>query len=335
MLEDAPAKVRAILPKRISELDLSIEASPVERHINELYDELTAKRLPHFRPRCYLTDEWGCPSGEPVIGVPFYLADRRLMDIERRLSELETPREVMMYLRHEAGHALNYAYRLYRTSEWRELFGSYHRPYRDHYHFTPFSRSFVRHIPGWYAQKHPDEDFAETFAVWLTPRSNWRRRYRGWPALRKLLFIDRLAKRIGALPPVNRRGRPDVTVAELGVTVEEFYTRALEERRVARETPLGPDLEHIFVRRDRRRKGLQPASQVVAANRDTLAERVSAWTGLSRALVGSLIDGIVAQCDALDLCALDGRGAPELIDLTAFVTTMAMNYVTNGKFTPT
>ena len=25
------------------------------------------------------------------------------------------------------------------------------------------------HLDPWYAQSHPDEDFAETFAVWLTP----------------------------------------------------------------------------------------------------------------------------------------------------------------------
>jgi hypothetical protein len=84
-----------------------------------------------------------------------------------------------MYLRHEAGHAFNYAYRLYQTPEWRELFGPFNRPYRERYRPIPFDRNFVRHIEGWYAQKHPDEDFAETFAVWLTPGSRWRVRYRG------------------------------------------------------------------------------------------------------------------------------------------------------------
>jgi hypothetical protein len=333
VFEDAPASIRAVLDRRILDLDLSIEGSPIERHIHTLYDELGRKGFAQFRPPCYLTDEWGCPSGEPVIGIPFYLADRRLMDVERRVHDLETPREILMYLRHEAGHALNYAYRLYRTAEWRELFGPYHRPYRDHYHFTPFSRNFVRHIPGWYAQKHPDEDFAETFAVWLTPRSNWRRRYRGWPALRKLQYIDRLARRVGTMQPVRRTGRPDVTVEDLEMTVGQFYERALAEIRVARDISLGADLEHIFVRYDRRRKHLSPASAAVRENRECLANRVAAWTGISQALVRSLLDGIMAQCDSLHLCAVAGREDRELIDLTTFVTTLAMNYIASGKFT--
>ena len=103
----------------------------------------------------------------------------------------------MMYLRHEAGHAFTYAYKLHNTPEWKKIFGSFRRPYRDNYRPAPFSRDYVRHLPGWYAQKHPDEDFAETFAVWLTPRSNWRKRYRGWGAMAKLLYLNRLARQVG------------------------------------------------------------------------------------------------------------------------------------------
>ena len=119
------------------------------------------------------------------------------------MNDLEDAREIMMYLRHEAGHAFNYAYQLYKTAEWRDLFGPFRRAYRDNYRPIPFSRKFVRHIAGWYAQKHPDEDFAETFAVWLTPRSQWRKRYKGWDALAKLRYIDRIARKVG-----DARARP-------------------------------------------------------------------------------------------------------------------------------
>src|SRR5206468_1860446 len=144
----------------------------------------------------YLSDEWGCPDGHPVIGIPFYLADPKLARLEREMNDLEDDREIMMYMRHEAGHAFNYAYRLFATPEWRRLFGPFNRRYRDHYRPVPFSRKHVRHIAGWYAQKHPDEDFAETFAVWLTPRSGWRRKYRSWPAFRKLRYVDLAARRV-------------------------------------------------------------------------------------------------------------------------------------------
>jgi len=111
-----------------------------------------------------------------VPGIPFYLADAKLRRLEKAVDALESDRQIMMYMRHEAGHVFNYAYRLYTTPEWRRLFGPFFRPYRDDYRPVPFSRHYVRHIEGWYAQKHPDEDFAETFAVWLTPRSGWRRK---------------------------------------------------------------------------------------------------------------------------------------------------------------
>jgi hypothetical protein len=177
-----PAAYQDLLSRPIRELGLKLEASPVERFVEQLYRELEAKGLTKFRPACYLTDEWGCPSGEPIIGIPFYLANAALAQLEKETHDLEDAREIMMYLRHEAGHAFTYAYKLHNSAEWKKIFGPFRRPYHDIYRPAPFSRDHVRHLPGWYAQKHPDEDFAETFAVWLTPRSNWRKRYRGWGA---------------------------------------------------------------------------------------------------------------------------------------------------------
>jgi hypothetical protein len=181
--EHAPPEARQILPVRIRDLGLSLEQSPVAELVRHLYAELEAKGLRDFKPRCYLSDEWGSPSGEPVIGIPFYLGDPRVATLEDAINDVEGEREIMMYLRHEAGHAFNHAYELYKTEEWRALFGSSRKPYRDDYPFIPFSRDYVRYIPGWYAQKHPDEDFAETFAVWLDPDSQWQTRYLGWGAM--------------------------------------------------------------------------------------------------------------------------------------------------------
>src|SRR5512138_815011 len=202
--ETTPQTLRPLLTRRISQLGLKLEGSPVERYVYLLYHELERKGLKKFRPPCYLTDEWGCPSGEPIIGIPFYLADGNLAQLEKEIDDLEDAREIRMYLRHEAGHAFNYAYKLYETPEWRERFGPFNRPYRDRYKPVPFDRRFVRHMEGWYAQKHPDEDFAETFAVWLTPRSRWRERYRGWPARRKLRYVERTARRLGDTEPLVR-----------------------------------------------------------------------------------------------------------------------------------
>jgi len=181
--EKAPPEIQEILQKPICELGLKLEGSPLERFVQRLYRELDRKGLKKFRPGCYLTDEWGCPSGEPVIGIPFYLADRKLARLEKDVNDLEDSHQIMMYLRHEAGHAINYAYGLYKTPEWKRLFGPYRRRYRDDYRPVAFSRSFVRHMEGWYAQKHPDEDFAETFAVLRTPGPKWREKCKVWAGI--------------------------------------------------------------------------------------------------------------------------------------------------------
>src|SRR5262245_56823494 len=167
--ETAAGDLKPLLGERINRLGLKLEGSPMERYVADLYRELEAKGLRRFRSPTYLTDEWGCPSEEPIIGIPFYLADTKLSRLEKEFDDLEDAREIRMYLRHEAGHAFNYAYKLYEEPEWRERFGPFHRPYRERYRPVPFHRGFVRHMEGWYAQKHPDEDFAETFPVWLAP----------------------------------------------------------------------------------------------------------------------------------------------------------------------
>src|SRR5262249_18233200 len=176
------------------------------------------------------------------------------------MNDLEDTRQIMMYLRHEAGHAFNYAYELYKTPEWRELFGPFRRPYRDHYKPVPFSRQYVRHMEGWYAQKHPDEDFAETFAVWLTPRSNWRKRYEGWCAVKKLKYMDRIARKFRDGDPLRAQGDTDITVDEMELTVGEFYERALNQELTPGDLPLDADLMDIFNVSKRRSKGVKSAA---------------------------------------------------------------------------
>jgi len=330
--EHASTDDQEILRKRIDQLGLKLEGSPVERFVHQLHRELERKGVRRFKPVCYLTDEWGCPDGQPVIGIPFYLADPQLARLERAMNDLEDEREIMMYLRHEAGHAINYAYRLYITPEWRRLFGPYNRRYRDHYRPIPFSRKYVRHIAGWYAQKHPDEDFAETFAVWLTPGSKWRRRYKGWPALRKLRYVDAVVRRLRDQDPVVSAGDFDITVEDMQVTVETFYRRLARQNGAAVNVALETDLAALFLERGRRRKGIRPAWEMVEEHRKTLTDKITYWTGVPRPKVKALVERIIRTCREQELYAELGREPATLVELTAYGTTMAMNYLTRGRF---
>jgi hypothetical protein len=330
--EKAPPDVQEILTKPIKELGLKLEGSHLERYVQKLYRELDLKGLKKFRPLCYLTDEWGCPSGEPVIGIPFYLADPKLARLEKAMNDLEDEREILMYLRHEAGHAFNYAFELYKTPEWRNLFGPFRRPYRDNYRPVPFSRNFVRHIAGWYAQKHPDEDFAETFAVWLTPRSQWRKKYKGWGALAKLRYVDRMARRLRDSEPLRSRGQADLTVDEMDTTVADFYQRALQKQLSPAELELDTDLNDIFKASRRQKKHVRPAADLIRENRKTLVDKVVYWTGVQRPLIRELVESVETRVAELSLRADTRREKEHLADLTAYATALAANYVTRGKF---
>ena len=325
--------MQQILQKPICELGLKIEGSPVENFVQRLYRELEGKKLTKFRPACYLTDEWGCPSGEPVIGIPFYLADPELAKLEKETNDLEDAREIMMYLRHEAGHAFNYAYRLHRTPEWKQLFGSFRRPYHDNYRPIPFSRNHVRYLAGWYAQKHPDEDFAETFAVWLTPRSAWRTRYRGWGAMTKLRYMDRVARALRNTDPIRRRGQTDVTVEEMEMTVGDFYRRNGEGISLG-DLALDTDLKDIFDA-SRKRKGARAAHEVLHEHRKTVIDKVVYWTGAQRPLIKKLVELIEKRLGELNLFADSQREPEHLIQITVYATALAMNYMTRGKFVQT
>jgi hypothetical protein len=224
---------RELLQSRICDLGLRIKGSPLEPSIRQLQRELSAKGI-DYAPAFYLTDVWGCPDRVPIIGIPFYLACTRLGRIEReQTGALEDNETVMQFLRHEMGHAINYAFRLWEDPSWRETFGPFSKPYREVFHPNPWSRRFVRHICSFsygytYAQKHPDDDFAETFAVWLTPRSGWRRKYRDWPAIQKLRYVDRLMRRLSNRKPKCRSGRLVEPVSQLTMPLAEYYRRRVK-----------------------------------------------------------------------------------------------------------
>ena len=325
---------RELLTTRVKDLSLRIAGTKVERMVEQLYKELSAAGM-SFRPPCYLSDEWGCPDGKPNIGIPFYLADEKLGAMEGEVNEVrEDERESMAYLRHEAGHAFCYAHELYKREDFTTLFGPYSRPYVEDFKVQPFSRSFVRHVAGWYAQKHPDEDFAETFAVYITPGSDWRKTYAGWPALRKLEYVETRVKEYGAQTPRVLAAAPDVPdapVESMEETVGEVLRREVPPADVAGDLSghIDGDLRLIF-----ENPGVGPlaAADVVDAGRKQVITSVAHWTGLSRPVVKAVVLHLIARCRELELTAKAGSEVEILSRFSVLVTTLAMNRVYAGRF---
>lgn len=324
-----------ILQMRISELGLKLEGTRLEKLVDQLYRELDSAGIV-LRPRVYLSDEWGCPEGIPVISIPFYLADEELSILEDEFLEGiegKSAEEILMYLRHEAGHAFNYAYRLYDTSEWREIFGPYSRPYKEDFKPNPFSSSFVRHIPGWYAQKHPDEDFAETFAVWLTPDGNWEELYKGWECYEKLLYVDRTVKKLGRTDPIVSGEEYDLSSEQLHYSVAE-YNKLFLPPKVDIPSYFDGDLKTIFksFAAEEVESRWKPAHEFLMEFRRRLVSNICYWTGLQEAVVRSLLLHFIDHSRELKLWVNTEEIEDTLIKVTAYATTLCMNRLYKGDF---
>lgn len=236
------------------DLGLRIEGTALEARIAQLYEELDARGVP-FHPHCWLSDEWFSPDGVPGIAIPFYLAHPRLARLERKeLLEVEggTKDWCLKILRHETGHALDTAFRLHRRKGYRALFGRYTKPYPDHYRPRPYSKYYVRHLEPSYAQAHPAEDFAETFAVWVKPRSSWRSTYVGWPALRKLEYLDELMSEIRDGRPLVSSRKHFAPLSKLKMTLGEHYAHKRQHYGVGNPNGYDRRLKRLFSTAPRR-----------------------------------------------------------------------------------
>src|SRR5579871_8509 len=291
-----------LLSLRFCDLKLTIEGTELEASIARLYRELERRGI-RFRPHCWLAQEWFSPDGVPGIAIPFYLAHPRLAGLERRfMREVEGGNRnwLMRILRHEAGHALDTAYRVRRRRRWREVFGPASLPYPDTYRPRPGSRRFVQHLGAWYAQAHPTEDFAETFAVWLKPRSAWRREYRGWPAYAKLEFIEALAAEIGReRPQVLDRSRIE-DIAEETSTLREHYERKLARYRAPRRSGADELLLKVFTSAPRRRSAPR-AARLLRELRKPLRNEIMRSGAFSEYLVHQVLRLMIARSEALNL----------------------------------
>jgi len=291
-----------LLSLRFCDLKLKVQGTELEDAIRRLYRELEMRGI-RFRPHYWLAQEWFSPDGIPGIAIPFYLAHRRLMSIERRfMREVEGGNRnwLMRILRHEAGHAIDSAYRLRRRGQWRAVFGPASLPYPDSYRPRPGSRRFVQHLGAWYAQAHPTEDFAETFAVWLKPHSPWRREYSGWPAYAKLEYIDSLAQDIGVLKPaVSDRSTVEDVTEETG-TLREHYESKLARYRLPRRSGADELLQKVFTAAPRNRSSLKAAT-LLRELRNPLRQQIVRTGAFSEYLVHQVLRLMIERCDSLNL----------------------------------
>jgi hypothetical protein len=321
-----------LLKLRICDLRVRIEGSELEPRVAQLFNELEARGLP-LKPKAYLGDEWFSPAGSPLIAIPFFLAHPRLKQLElREMLEVEggTPEWCLQLLRHECGHAYDHAFGFSKRERWAEVFGNPDVEYEpDAYRPRPYSRSFVRHLPNWYAQAHPDEDFAETFAVWLTlAPEEWRLQYRDWKALEKLEYVDALMQEARQLTPQIKSGGRLSEASRLHRTLEKYY--AAKRKLFAQDFPdvYDSDLRVIFERGD---FGDESAAQVMRRVQYRLSAAIVHWTGQHKYVVDTLVRNLILRAKELKLRAPRDQ-AMLMIELSAYLSSLVTNHLHTGKF---
>ena len=320
-----------LLDLRFCELGISIEGSSLEPRVAQLNAELAARDM-QFRPHYWLSDDWFTPDGVPGVALPFYLAHPRLTRLEEKMlleAEGNTPEWCMKILRHEAGHAVDNAYRLRRRRNRMRLFGRPSTPYPEFYTPKPYSKSFVLHLDSWYAQSHPDEDFAETFALWLTPDSHWEARYSDWPALKKLRYVDRLMKDIAPTPPLVRTGREVDPIARIRRTLRSHYKRKREHYGLEYPDFYDRDLRKLFSAEPEYGSNLK-ASRFLNRIRKELRRMVSSWTGEYQYTIDQVLEDIIARCDEMNLRLKTPEDKVKL-DFLVMLTVQTMNYLHSGR----
>jgi hypothetical protein len=319
-----------LLSWRLCDLNLRIEGTMLEERIARLFDELQHRGL-RFRPHFWISDEWFSPDGIPGVAIPFYLAHPRLARLERRqMLEVEGGNEewCMKILRHETGHAIDTAYRLHVRKRYRDVFGKYTAPYPEYYHPKPYSKNYVVHLEPSYAQAHPAEDFAETFAVWLKPRSTWRTNYERWPVIRKLEYVDELMSEIQAQKSqLYSRGHVD-SVRTLKKTLREHY-----ELKRARYRAHLPHLYDQHLRKlfsDAPEYARRPsAAAFLSGVRALLRKTVAHWTGEYQYIIDQVLREMIKRCRERNL-RLDRSPRQAKRDALVLVTVLTMNYLHGG-----
>ena len=200
--------------------------------------------------------------------------------------------------------------------------------YSESFRARPYSKRFVRHLGGWYAQSHPEEDFAETVAIWLTPDLDWRQQYKAWKALEKLEYVDSLMEKLAGKQPLVFSKTKMSEASRLRSRLALYYKR--RRRTYAQEFPdfFDADLKRLFVNSSAS-PNTERASTFLRRSTKPILNAVSAWTGEPKFTLHRLLRALADRCSELDLRLRSDAAA---VEIAAYLATLASHYRLTGKF---
>ncbi len=323
---------KKLLELRFCDLRLRIKDSALETRIDQLLRELRQIGF-KFKPFFWLSTEWFTPDGVPGCAAPFYLIHPRLAELElSQIGEVEggTAEWCMRILRHETGHAIDNAFQLRRRKRRQKIFGSSKTPYPEFYEPRPYTRSIVRHLEPAYGLSHPDEDFAETFAVWMTPHSTWRQRYANWPALKKLEYMDELMAELIGKPPITTRRKQIEPLKGNKLTLGEHYEARRLQLGGMEPNVYDRSLRKLFPQRLEDTNSPNSARVFIKKIRSEAMAKVTRWSGEPKYLVERVLSEVEKRCLELRL-GIEPDRTETKEDFTIFLTAETLKYVLKGR----
>jgi hypothetical protein len=316
-----------ILDLRFVDLNIKLSDTSLMSHIYQLYEELECRGI-KFKPHCWLSDEWFSPDKIPGIAIPFYLAHAKLIKLEaQQVFEVEggTERSCMRLLRHEAGHAISTAYQLSRRKKIKRVFGDFNKKYPDHYRPNPKSKNYVMHLDWWYAQSHPAEDFAETFAVWLKPRSRWRTEYKDWAVLKKLNYMDELMETLVDRKPLNTKRKFVDPISKMKSTLRDHYDRKRSHYGVNVTEVYDNDLIRLFRRDNGIGKYQRSAATFLKKHHNELCDICARGTGMYPYDIAQILQDMMVRCKEIKL-KISRYDENLKTDVAIFIVLQSLNY---------
>jgi hypothetical protein len=315
-----------LLDMRFIDLNIKLVDSRLVKFVMQLHDELEQRNI-SFKPHCWLSDEWFSPDSVPGIAIPYYLAHPKLAKLEvQQVYEIEggTDKACMQLLRHEAGHAICTAYQLYRRKRFKQLFGQFNKVYPAYYRPNPKSKNYVMHLDWWYAQSHPAEDFAETFAVWLKPRSQWKKIYKDWPVLKKLEYVEELMFSINDKKPINSTRSFVDPITKLKKTLREHYQQKRSHYGVNTAHVYDSELIRLFkMSNDNCRR--RSAAVFLKRYHSELCEICARGAGMYPYDIAQILQDMIVRCRELKLSF--SRVEEEVkMDVAIYIVMQTQNY---------
>ena len=150
-------------------------------------------------------------------------------------------------------------------------------------------------------------------------------RYAGWPALKKLQYVDELMLEIGGKRPVVTSRREVEPLHRLRKTLAEHYAQRRKKYTVKFPNTYDADLRRLFSDEPRHRRN-EAASSFLRRHRQEIRRLVSRWTGEYQYTLDVVLEEMMGRCSDLRL-RVAGPERELVMNFSVLLTVKTMHFL--------